>query len=136
MVEKEGGLEWLLQKISKVIKNRQTAELGIAVMTSLTNIATANNTVAILIDSTIAKDISKEYSVDPKRTASLLDIFACAFQGILPYGAQILFACALMENLNSPFQVITQCWYQFILMAFAILSIFFAKGVDTKKATN
>ena len=136
MVEKEGGLEWLLQKISKVIKNRQTAELGIAVMTSLTNIATANNTVAILIDSTIAKDISKEYGVDPKRTASLLDIFACAFQGILPYGAQILFACALMENLNSPFQVITQCWYQFILMAFAILSIFFAKGVDTKKATN
>jgi len=117
MVEKEGGLEWLLQKISKVIKNRQTAELGIAVMT-------------------IAKDISKEYGVDPKRTASLLDIFACAFQGILPYGAQILFACALMENLNSPFQVITQCWYQFILMAFAILSIFFAKGVDTKKATN
>ena len=136
MVEKEGGLEWLLQKISKVIKNRQTAELGIAVMTSLTNIATANNTVAILIDSTIAKDISKEYGVDPKRTASLLDIFACAFQGILPYGAQILFACALMENLNSPFQVITQCWYQFILMAFAILSIFFAKGVDMKKATN
>ena len=136
MVEKEGGLEWLLQKISKVIKNRQTAELGIAVMTSLTNIATANNTVAILIDSTIAKDISKEYGVDPKRTASLLDIFACAFQGLLPYGAQILFACALMENLNSPFQVITQCWYQFILMAFAILSIFFAKGVDTKKATN
>ena len=60
-------------------------------MTSLTNIATANNTVAILIDSTIAKDISKEYGVDPKRTASLLDIFACAFQGILPYGAQILF---------------------------------------------
>ena len=96
----------------------------------------ANNTVAILIDSTIAKDISKEYGVDPKRTASLLDIFACAFQGILPYGAQILFACALIENLNSPFQVITQCWYQFILMAFAILSIFFAKGVDTKKATN
>ena len=102
-------------------------------MTSLTNIATANNTVAILIDSTIAKDISKEYGVDPKRTASLLDIFACAFQGILPYGAQILFACALMENLNSPFPGNHAVLVSVHLMAFAILSIFFAKGVDTKK---
>lgn len=75
----------------------------------------------------IAKDISERYEVDPKRTASLLDIFACIFQGILPYGAQMLFACALMENLNSPFQVITKCWYQYILMLFAVLSICFTK---------
>lgn len=92
MVEKEGGIDWLLQKISKIIKGRKSAELGIAAMTSLTNMATANNTVAILIASPIAKDISERYEVDPKRTASLLDIFACIFQGILPYGAQMLFA--------------------------------------------
>lgn len=127
MVEKEGGIDWLLQKISKIIKGRKSAELGIAAMTSLTNMATANNTVAILIASPIAKDISERYEVDPKRTASLLDIFACIFQGILPYGAQMLFACALMENLNSPFQVITKCWYQYILMLFAVLSICFTK---------
>ena len=127
MVEKEGGIDWLLQKISKIIKGRKSAELGIAAMTSLTNRATANNTVAILIASPIAKDISERYEVDPKRTASLLDIFACIFQGILPYGAQMLFACALMENLNSPFQVITKCWYQYILMLFAVLSICFTK---------
>lgn len=127
MVEKEGGIDWLLQKISKIIKGRKSAELGIAAMTSLTNMATANNTVAILIVSPIAKDISERYEVDPKRTASLLDIFACIFQGILPYGAQMLFACALMENLNSPFQVITKCWYQYILMLFAVLSICFTK---------
>lgn len=127
MVEKEGGIDWLLQKISKIIKGRKSAELGIAAMTSLTNMATANNTVAILIASPIAKDISERYEVDPKRTASLLDIFACIFQGILPYGAQMLFACALMENLNSPFQVIAKCWYQYILMLFAVLSICFTK---------
>ncbi len=127
MVEKEGGIDWLLQKISKIIKGRKSAELGIAAMTSLTNMATANNTVAILIASPIAKDISERYEVDPKRTASLLDIFACIFQGILPYDAQMLFACALMENLNSPFQVITKCWYQYILMLFAVLSICFTK---------
>lgn len=127
MVEKEGGIDWLLQKISKIIKGRKSAELGIAAMTSLTNMATANNTVAILIASPIAKDISERYEVDPKRTASLLDIFACIFQGILPYGAQMLFACALMENLNSPFQVITKCWYQYILMLFSVLSICFTK---------
>ena len=127
MVEKEGGIDWLLQKISKIIKGRKSAELGIAAMTSLTNMATANNTVAILTTSPIAKDISERYEVDPKRTASLLDIFACIFQGILPYGAQMLFACALMENLNSPFQVITKCWYQYILMLFAVLSICFTK---------
>ena len=127
MVEKEGGIDWLLQKISKIIKGRKSAELGIAAMTSLTNMATANNNVAILIASPIAKDISERYEVDPKRTASLLDIFACIFQGILPYGAQMLFACALMENLNSPFQVITKCWYQYILMLFAVLSICFTK---------
>ena len=127
MVEKEGGIDWLLQKISQIIKGRKSAELGIAAMTSLTNMATANNTVAILITSPIAKDISERYEVDPKRTASLLDIFACIFQGILPYGAQMLFACALMENLNSPFQVITKCWYQYILMLFAVLSFCFTK---------
>lgn len=134
MVEKEGGIEWLLQKISKVIKGRKSAELGIASMTALTNMATANNTVAILIASPIARDISEQYHVDPKRTASLLDIFACIFQGILPYGAQILFACALMEHLNSPFQVIAKCWYQYILFLFAILSIFFSKDRTANKA--
>ena len=92
MVEKERGIDWLLQKISKIIKGRKSAELGIAAMTSLTNMATANNIVAILTTSPISKDISERYEVDPKRTASLLDIFACIFQGILPYGAQMLFA--------------------------------------------
>ena len=113
--------------MKKVIKDKKTAELGIAAMASAADIATANNTVAILVTGSVAKELSEEYGVDPKRTASLLDIFSCIWQGILPYGAQILFACALIENLNSPFQVISMCWYQYILAIAATASIFISK---------
>ena len=136
MVEKEGGIEWVLQKIKKIIKNQTTAELGIATMVSLTDMATANNTVSILINGSVAKEISEEYQIDPKRTASLLDIFSCVWQGLLPYSAQILFACALITNLDSPFQVISMCWYQYLLAAFAILSALIAgkrRGAKTPK---
>lgn len=133
MVQEEGGIEWVLQKVKKLIKGKNSAELGVAAMTSLADIATANNTVSILICGSVAKELSAEYDVDPRRTASLLDIFACVFQGLLPYSAQILFACALIENLNSPFQVISLCWYQYIVAIFAIVSIFFA-GKMKKKA--
>lgn len=105
-----------------VIKNKTTAELGIAAMVSLTDMATANNTVSILINGSVAKEISEEYQIDPKRTASLLDIFSCVWQGLLPYSAQILFACALIPNLDSPFQVISMCWYQYQLAIFTVLS--------------
>lgn len=91
-------------------------------MVSLTDMATANNTVSILINGSVAKEISEEYQIDPKRTASLLDIFSCVWQGLLPYSAQILFACALIPNLDSPFQVISMCWYQYLLAIFAVLS--------------
>ena len=133
MVQEEGGIEWVLQKVKKLIKGKNSAELGVAAMTSLADIATANNTVSILICGSVAKELSAEYDVDPRRTASLLDIFACVFQGLLPYSAQILFACALIENLNSPFQVISLRWYQYIVAIFAIVSIFFA-GKMKKKA--
>lgn len=135
MVEKEGGINWILQKIRKVIRGKKSAQLGIAAMISLTDMATANNTVAILINGPIAKEISEEYGVEPKRTASLLDIFSCVFQGIIPYGAQVLFACASIKGLNSPFEVISLCWYQYVLAIFAILSIYFpyTKYMDSNK---
>ncbi len=132
MVQEEGGIEWVLGKVKKLIKGKNSAEIGIAAMASLADVATANNTVSILICGSVAKELSTEYGVDPKRTASLLDIFACVFQGLLPYSAQILFACALIENLNSPFQVISLCWYQFIVAIFAIVSIFFAGKIKKK----
>ena len=132
MVQEEGGIEWVLQKIKKVIKNRKSAELGIATMVSLADVATANNTVAILITGNVAKELSEEYKIDPKRTASLLDIFACIFQGLIPYGAQLLYACAMLPNLSSPFQVIAFCWYPCILGVVAIVSIFLKKEKKSK----
>jgi len=134
MVQEEGGIEWVLQKVKKVIKNKNTAELGIVTMASLADIATANNTVSILITGNVAKEISEEYGVEPKRTASLLDLFSCVFQGVLPYSAQILFACALLTDLNSPFQVISLCWYQLIVAVIAVISIFTAGKLRKSKA--
>lgn len=125
LVEKEGGIQWVLQKVKRIIKSKTSAEFGIAAMVSLTDMATANNTVAILINGSVAKEISDEYHIDPKRTASLLDIFSCVWQGLLPYSAQVLFACALIPELDSPFQVISMCWYQYLLAAVAVLSTAF-----------
>ncbi|SFP93939.1 Na+/H+ antiporter NhaC [Lachnospiraceae bacterium XBB1006] len=131
MVEKEGGIQWVINRIRGVIKGRKSAEVGIAAMASLTDLATANNTVSIIINGEIAKEISEEYGVDPKRTASLLDMFTCIFQGLIPYGAQMLFGCAVIENLGSPFSVIKCCWYLPILAICAIVSIFMVKDNKT-----
>lgn len=87
MVEREGGINWIIKQVRKIIKGKKSAELGISAMVSLTDLATANNTVAILINGPIAKEISEEYGIEPKRAASLLDIFSCVFQGLIPYGA-------------------------------------------------
>lgn len=123
MVTQAGGLDWILMKVSRIVRGRRSAELGISAMVSLTDFATANNTVAIIICAPVARDLSRRCHVDPKRTASLLDIFSCIVQGLIPYGAQLLYACALLEDLDSPFQVIVYCWYPLFLLAFALLSI-------------
>lgn len=123
MVTEAGGLDWILLKVSHVIHSRRSAEAGISAMVALTDLATANNTVAIIISGPVAKNISKQYGIDPKRSASLLDIFSCVVQGVIPYGAQLLYACALLENLSSPFRIIGNCWYSYLLMLAAIVSI-------------
>lgn len=124
MVTKEGGLQWILDKITGMIKGRKSAEVGIAALVGLTDAATANNTVAIIIDGPIAKEISHEYKVDPRRTASLLDSFACVMQGMIPYGAQLLIAASFTNGIVSPFELIPLLWYQHLLAVIAILSIF------------
>jgi len=105
LVAKGGGLDWLLNKIKGFIKGRKSAEVGIAAMTALTDAATANNTVAIIIDGPIARNICEEYKVDPRRSASLLDSFGAVMQGFIPYGAQILIACQFTNGAVSPFDV-------------------------------
>lgn len=138
MVTKEGGLEFLLSKIKSRIRSKKSAELGIAAMVALTDAAIANNTVSIIIDGPVAKEIAEEYKVDPRRSASLLDSFACIAQGIIPYGAQMLMVAGFTGGLVSAVDVIPLLWYQQLLAISAILSIYipFADGLIKKNPWN
>ena len=138
LIAKNGGIAWIIQKLRLVMKGNKSAQVGIAAMVSLCDCATANNTVAIIVAGDMARDVSNEYKVDPRRTASLLDIFSCVFQGIIPYGAQLLSAAALTnatvtsaELYTSPAGIVGGMWYCWFLAAFGLLSIFvpYADGV-------
>jgi len=124
MVNEAGGINWLLDKIKSMIKGRSSAEIGISALVGLTDAATANNTVAIIITGPIAKEISTEYKVDPRRSASLLDSFSCVMQGLIPYGAQMLIAIGFTNGAVSPVEVMPLLWYQLLLGGLAILSIY------------
>ena len=124
MVAKAGGIQWILDKIRGMIKGPKSGAVGIAALVSMADMATANNTVAIIVSGPIAKEISREYKVDPRKSASLLDTFSCVWQGIIPYGAQLLIAGSFTNGLVSPLQIIPLLWYQQILAVFAIVSIF------------
>jgi len=93
----------------------------VGLLTSLLDVATANNTVAIVMSGPIAKDISKEFNIDPKKTASLMDIFSCICQGIIPYGAQLLIAASLAHITS--IQIIPYLFYQFLLLACVLIYI-------------
>ena len=84
--------------------------------------ATANNTVAIIIDGPMAKEISEKYDIDPRKTASILDIFTCIVQGLIPYGAQFLVVASMCEGRVSPIDIIPKNWYLFLLAAFALIT--------------
>jgi len=124
MIRKEGGLQYLIYAISSRIKSTKGAELGIAALVSVTDVCTANNTVAIIISGPLARNIAIENNVDLRRSASLLDIFACVWQGIIPYGAQILLAGSLAEI--SPIQIIPNLHYNFLVLIAGLLAIYFA----------
>ncbi|MCY6372715.1 Na+/H+ antiporter NhaC family protein [Clostridium ganghwense] len=138
MVTKEGGLQYILDRIQKMIKGKKSAEIGIAALVSLTDAAIANNTVSIIINGPIAKEISEEYKVDPRRSASLLDIFACVMQGMIPYGAQMLMVGSFTKGVVSPMQVMPLLWYQQLLVVSAIASMYipFADKLIKKNPWN
>ena len=143
LIAKNGGIQWLIDKFSTIMKDNKSAQIGIAGLVSACDIATANNTVAIIVAGGIANDISKEYKVDPRRTASLLDVFACVLQGIIPYGAQLLVGASLtnatVEGANmSSANIMPFLFYCWFLAVFGIISIFvpFADGVCRKDPWN
>ena len=142
MIAHNGGITWLIEKLRGMMKGNKSAQVGVAALVSLADCATANNTVAIIVSGNVARDISREYKVDPRRTASLLDVFSCVFQGIIPYGAQLLTA-ATLTTLNydivmSPVEIVPYMWYCWILAAFGLLSIFvpYADGTCRKDPWN
>ena len=127
MISYYGGIAWLIEKLQKNIHSSRTAQLGIALLVSLVDAATANNTVAIIVSGDVARKISARFHVDPRKSASLLDIFSCVFQGIIPYGAQLLTAAALASQSGismNAMDIVPHMWYCFFLAAFGILSIY------------
>ena len=124
MVREAGGIDWLIEKIQKIIVGKKSAILGIGLLVGLVDVAVANNTVAIIINGPIAKKISNQYKVDPRKTATILDIFSCIAQGAIPYGAQMLILLGFTQGAVSFLDVFPLLWYQGLLLVLSIVSFF------------
>ena len=127
LIREYGGFDALLSGIKKVFKGRKGGQLGMGLLVGAMDIATANNTVAIVMANPIAREMARDYGISPRKTASLLDTFACVFQGIIPYGAQMLVALSAAHELGyelSAFQVIPNLFYPFLLLVSSLLFIF------------
>lgn len=132
LVKDNGGIDFILENIKKHVKGKKGAQLGIALLSSLVDISTANNTVAIVMAGPIAKDIASEYGVTPKRTAALLDIFTSVWQGIIPYGAQLLYAsagAAASGLVLAPTQFLPYLFYPILMAVCAVGYILLKKEV-------
>ena len=126
LVRDNGGIEWILRGINGLVKGKRGAQFGIAGLASLVDVSTANNTVAIVVAGPIVKQISEEHGISPRRAASLVDIFTSVWQGIIPYGAQILYASAGAAAVGmavSPFEIIPFLFYPYLLAACALVYI-------------
>ena len=121
VIRTAGGLDYLIEKMTRRINGKRGAELSIAALVSLANLCTANNTIAIITTGGIAKDISKKYGLDPRKSASILDTFSCFVQGMIPYGAQLLMASGLAGI--SALSIMTYLYYPFALGVVALLAI-------------
>ena len=123
LVRDNGGIEWILQRISSLVSGKRGAQFGVAALASLVDVSTANNTVAIVVAGPIARKISEEYDVSARRTASILDIFTSVWQGIIPYGAQLLYASAGAGAVGlavTPFEIIPFLFYPYLLAVCAL----------------
>ena len=123
LVKEHGGIQFILNLIKSKINGRRGAEFGIALLALFVDACTANNTVAIVMTGPIAKEISEEFDVDPRRSASLLDMFTSVGQGIIPYGAQLLSAATLTGL--TPLQIIPNLYYPLLMGVCGVLAIIF-----------
>lgn len=123
VIRHNGGIDYIIRILTGRVSNRRTAELSIAALVGIANICTANNTIAIVTVGPIARKISERFGIDPRRSASLLDIFSCVVQGIIPYGAQMLMAAGLASV--SPLEIVRYLYYPYALGVVALLAIVF-----------
>jgi len=121
LIKHNGGIDFIIQRMTRHINSKRGAELSIALLVSLVNICTANNTVAILTVGGIAKKIGDRFGVDNRKCASILDTFSCMMQGIIPYGAQLLMAGGLAAI--NPISVVPYLYYPFLLGIMSLLAI-------------
>lgn len=121
LIKVNGGLDFIVNGMTKRIKGKRGAELSIAGLVSLANLCTANNTIAIITTGRIARDITRRFGLDPRKSASILDTFSCLVQGIIPYGAQLLMASGLAGI--SSISIIGYLYYPFVMGAFALGAI-------------
>ena len=125
-----GGFDALLYCIQSLFKGNRGGQLGMGLLVGAMDIATANNTVAIVMANPIAKEMSEEYGISPQRAACLLDTFSCIFQGVIPYGAQMLVAisaCAEMGVTLSAFNIMQYLFYPYLLLISSLIAIFLVK---------
>ncbi len=135
LIREHGGFEALLGFIRKVFKGRKGGQLGVGLLVGAMDVATANNTVAIVMANPIAKEMAEEYGISPKKTASLLDTFSCIFQGIIPYGAQMLVAVSAVKELGytlSAFDIMPKLFYPAFLLISSLLFIYVIQGKKQK----
>ena len=131
LVKEMGGIQFILNVIRSRIKGKKGGELGIAILALLVDMCTANNTVAIVMAGPIAKEISDEFEISPKRSASLLDMFTSVGQGLIPYGAQLLSAASLTQL--TPYAIIPYCFYPVLMAVSGLIFILFIKNRKTNE---
>ncbi|MFD1780610.1 Na+/H+ antiporter NhaC family protein [Fredinandcohnia salidurans] len=121
IIQHNGGIQWLLNFVTSKIKTKKGAEFGIAGLVSVTDLATANNTISIIITGPLAKNIADEYQIDPRKSASILDIFSSSWQGLVPYGGQMLVASGLAAI--SPLSILAYSYYPIAILICGIIAI-------------
>jgi Na+/H+ antiporter NhaC len=139
LMKHNGGIDFLLGFISSKINSKKGAEIGIAVLVSIVDLCTANNTISIVTAGPLAKDIAQEYDIDPRKTASILDIFSSCWQGMIPYGAQLITAAGIVGI--PAVEIIKYLHYPMLMLICGIASIILGvpslkKSSETKISTN
>ena len=127
LVRQYGGFDALLYFVRSIFKGRRGGQLGMGLLVGAMDIATANNTVAIVMANPIAKEMAETYGVSPRKTASILDTFSCVFQGVIPYGAQMLVAISAAAELGcsvSAFDIMPNLFYPYLLLVSSLVFIF------------